>query len=298
MPSFVSRNQFSGGEVVQSAAIQSAIETDQTSAKKVTRPRSQSGRTIQSVERALDLLDILADATTELPLNEVASRAGLNPSTCHHLLATLVGRGYVGRSPYSRNYFLGPRVTELSQLRLKQFSLADIAMPELRRLNMETREGVHLAAMQGYALVTLAKLEARLPVRVGSDDTGKTYAAHATATGKAILAWLPEAEIARVMADTGLPRFTDKTHSAIADVMEDLRLVRRNGYSVDREEFQPGVICYGAAIRDHAGAVIGSVSCSMPSIRAQGDHEENVKQSVMRCAAAISDRFGVPKTKT
>jgi IclR family acetate operon transcriptional repressor len=259
--------------------------------------QAKSGmRTIQSVDRALDLLDVLAEATGELPLNEVASRAGLNASTCHHLLATLARRGYVGRSPFSRNYFLGHRVTELSQLRIKQFSLADIAMPELRRLNNETRESVHLAALQGHALVTLAKLDSKLPIRVGSDDSGKANAAHATATGKAILAWLPEAEIARVIADSGLPKFTEQTLSTIADVMEELRHVRRKGYSVDREEFQAGVICFGAAIRDHSGAVIGSVSCSIPSIRADEIHEEKVRRAVMTCAAAISDRFGVPKT--
>jgi IclR family acetate operon transcriptional repressor len=256
---------------------------------------SKGTRTIQSVDRALALLDVLGDASEAIPLNEIAARAGLNISTCHHLLATLATRGYVGRTSRGRDYFLGPRITELSQLRLRQFSLVDIAMPELRRLNDETLESVHLAALQGNALVTLAKLDSRLPIRVGADDATKTSAAHATATGKAILAWLPEAEIARVIADTGLRRFTDRTISTIAELMEELRLVRRNGYAVDNEEFQPGVVCYGAAIRDHAGAVIGSISCSMPRMRAEGAHELKVKAAVKACAAAISERFGSPK---
>lgn len=252
-------------------------------------------RTIQSVSRALDLLDVLAEATEELPLNELAQRSGLNASTCHHLLATLARRGYVGQVPRSRTYFLGPRITELSESRIKQFNLVGIAMPELRRLNQETMESVHLAVLQGHALVTLAKLDSRLPIRVGADETGKSNAAHATATGKAILAWLPEAEIARVIAATGLLRFTDKTISTIAELMEELRLVRRNGFAADNEEFQPGVVCFGAAIRDHAGAVIGSVSCSMPRMRAEGDHEILVKSAVKQCASAISERFGNPK---
>jgi IclR family acetate operon transcriptional repressor len=252
-------------------------------------------RTIQSVDRALAVLDVLGEAAGALPLNEIAARTGLNVSTCHHLLATLAARGYVGRSTRGRDYFLGPRITELSQLRLRQFSLVDIAMPELRQLNEETLESVHLAALQGNALVTLAKLDSRLPIRVGTDDAGKTSAAHATATGKAILAWLPEAEIARVIADTGLRRFTDRTISTIAELMEELRLVRRNGFAMDNEEFQPGVVCIGAAIRDQAGAVIGSISCSMPRMRAEGDHEAKVKAAVKACAAAISERFGSPK---
>jgi IclR family transcriptional regulator, acetate operon repressor len=252
-------------------------------------------RTVQSVARALELLEILGEANGEMSLNELATKAGLNASTCHHLLATLAQRRFIGQTPRTRGYFLGPRLTELSDSRLKQFNLLDEAMPELRRLNELTLESVHLAVMQGLALVTLGKLESRRPIRVGSDDAGKSDAAHATATGKAILAWLPEAEIARVIAHGGLKRFTAKTISTISDLMEDLRLVRRNGFSMDNEEFQPGVICVGAAIRDHAGAVIGSISCSMPSMRAEGEHLEQVKALVKQCASAISARFGSPK---
>ena len=279
--------------MAETVHIAGEVKAEQPAAARSLPPKG--ARTIQSVDRALDLLDILAGATGDLPLNELASLAGLNASTCHHLLATLARRGYVGQTSRSRGYFLGPRITELSQLRIKQFSLVDIAMPELRRLNQETLESVHLAVMQGHALVTLAKLDSRLPIRVGSDDEGKTNAAHATATGKAILAWLPETEIARVIADTGLHRFTDRTIATIAELMEELRLVRRNGYSVDNEEFQPGVVCIGAAIRDHTGAVIGSVSCSMPKMRAEGDHEARVRSAVKACAVAVSDRFGSPK---
>ncbi len=258
--------------------------------------RLKAGRTIQSIERALDLLEILATGDSELALHEIAARARLNISTCHHLLATLVKRGYVGRNRRTRSYFLGARITELSNSRLKQFNLTDIAMPELRQLNETTRESVHLAVMQGHALVTLAKLESRLPIGVGSDEPGKTNAAHATATGKAILAWLPEAEIARVIASHGLTRFTENTIGTIAGLMEDLRLTRRNGYAVDSEEFQPGVVCFGAAIRDHAGAVIGSVSCSMPQMRAKGKERDKAKAAVKLCAAAISERLGGVKT--
>jgi IclR family transcriptional regulator, acetate operon repressor len=253
----------------------------------------KGGRTIQSIERALDLLDILADG--ELALGEIAAKSHLNNSTCHHLLATLVKRGYVGRNRRTRAYFLGGRITELSNRRLKQFNLVDIASPELKQLSDATGESVHLAVLQGSVLVTLAMLESRLPVRVGADEAAKAHAAHATATGKAILAWLPEPEIARVIAANGLTRFTERTIVTISALMEELRLVRRNGCSVDNEEFQPGVVCIGAAIRDHAGAVIGAISCSMPAMRAKAKLREQVKVAVKACAAAISERLGGAK---
>jgi len=251
-----------------------------------------AGRTIQSIERALDLLQILADAEGDLALGEIASKSGLNTSTCHHLLATLVKRGYVGHNRRTRAYFLGGRITELSNRRLKQCNIVDIATPGLKRLADMTGESVNLAVIQGYALVTLVKLDSRQPVRAGSGEIGLAHAAHATATGKAILAWLPEPEISRVLAANGMSRFTERTISTVSALMEELRLVRRNGCAIDNEEFQPGVVCVGVPVRDHAGGVKGAISCSMPAMRAKVRSREQVKAAVKQCAAAISERFG------
>jgi IclR family acetate operon transcriptional repressor len=255
-------------------------------------PPAKQPRTIQSLERALNLVDILALSRTELPLNEVASRAALNVSTCHHLLATLAKRGYVGQNPRTRGYYLGNRITELSNARIKQFNLIEIAMPELKRLNECTRETVLLSALQGHTLVTLAQLNSQMPVGVGSEEYGQSGGAHATGTGKAILAWLPDAEIARTIADSGLPRFTERTIGTLAELIEEFRHVRRNGYAIDDEEFQHGVLGVGAAIRNMTGSVIGAVSCLMPKMRAETDYTARVITEVKGCAAAISERLG------
>ncbi len=258
----------------------------------------RTARTVQSVERGFDILELLASSGRDMQLREIAETTGLNVSTCHHLLSTLVKRGYAGQNPRGRTYFVGSKVLELSDGRLRQFSVLDVAMPVLHDLNRATGESIHLAVMQGHDLTTLAKLDSTRPIRVATDGIGKTNAAHATATGKAILAWLPETEIARVIAEKGLSRFTDKTITGIAGLMEDLRHVRRNGFAVDREEFQPGVTCIGAAIRDHTGAVIGSISSSMPDTRASGDHFELVKEAVRDAAAILSELLGSPKEQS
>jgi len=253
-------------------------------------PRTR--RKIQSVERALMLLEILADSRDELRLNDISKAAGLNVSTCHTLLSTLVEHGYVSQSAQSRTYFLGNRILELSRSRIHQFDLAQAAMDDLRKLNERTGETVHLAVLRGDELVTIAVLDSRHPVRVASSLNGKTEAIHATATGKAILAWLPESEIERIIKRRGLPRFTDKTVVERDVLLEVLRNVRRDGFAVDMEEFQPGVVCIGAAIRDHMGAVIGSLSCSMPSMRADDDRIGEVVVDVKATAQAISVSLG------
>ena len=252
--------------------------------------RPTAGRKIQSVERALRLLELLAEG--ELRLSAISKALNLNISTCHHLLSTLVEHGYVAQSGHDRSYFLGNRINELSRSQMRRFNIVEVAMKELRTLNERIGETVHLAVLQGGELVTLAVLDSHHAVRVGSTLGGKSDAVHATATGKAILAWLPEQEIERIIERRGVKRFTDNTIVDRLELLENLRLVRRNGYAMDNEEYQPGVVCIGAAIRDHSGAVIGAFSCSMPSMRADSKLLSAVKHDVKATARSLSDAVG------
>jgi IclR family transcriptional regulator, acetate operon repressor len=256
-------------------------------------PRADS-RAIQSVSRALHLLELISEMGGQATLSELAKRAGLNVSTSHHLLATLVARGYVARAGARGGYYLGSKILQLSTARVRQSGLIDMAAPHLRKLNDETGETVHLATLQGEDLVTLTKLEAHHPVRIDAGTVGKSNAAHATATGKAILAWVPERQMLRVLAGKGMSRFTDNTITDVTALIEELRHVRRNGFAVDREEFQPGVICVGAAVRDHAGGVIGSISVSTPASRADDTHLETITGLLKQATRALSEEFGSP----
>jgi IclR family acetate operon transcriptional repressor len=258
-----------------------ALGTDVGAAK----PKSR--RLVKSVERALGLLELLAASDGKLRLNTIAQRMGLNVSTCHHLLSTLVEHGYVGHAQ-DRTYFLGNKILELSGSHIGQFNLVEAAMTSLRALNEKTGETIHLAALQGDEMVTLTILESHHPVRVISGPGGKSEALHATATGKAILAWLPEREVSRILDRRGMGSFTEATITDRDALIEELRLVRRNGYAIDLEEFQAGVVCVGAAIRDQAGAVVGAFSCSMPGMRATDEYLQDIRADVVAAAAAIS----------
>src|SRR3984893_17968788 len=208
---------------------------------------------IQALDRAFLIWDVIADAGGEAKLTEIANSAGLNISTCHHLISPLHNWGYVARGAGSRSYILGSRILHLSAACLRQVDLPRRAQAVIDQLNEQTREAVQLAIMRDTDLVNILRREARHAVRVDAGVAGKSNAAHATATGKAILAWLPASEMDRMIADKGLTSFTANTIVDFEKLKEELRLTRRNGFAVDREEFQSGVICVGAAIRDHAG---------------------------------------------
>jgi IclR family acetate operon transcriptional repressor len=246
---------------------------------------------VQSVERALALVDVLARSAGSLQLTELAQQAQLNISTGHHLLATLVKWGYVARSP-GRRYALGARGLHLAQAFLKQVDLPRRAQPHVDRIGEATGETVRLAVLQGDAVVTLLKREGRHAVRVGTGAVGSVDAAHATALGKAMLAWLPEHEIRRILATRGMAAFTPNTFTDADLMIEELRLVRRHGHAVDREEYQPGVTCVGAAVRNHLGTVVGAISASAPASRANDAHLALMRDSVIGAARALAAEFG------
>jgi IclR family acetate operon transcriptional repressor len=245
---------------------------------------------IQSVDRALYLLETIAEAGGEATLTDLANRTGLNISTCHHLLATLIKRGFAAKVPGRRLYALGSRIHSLSHACL-QVDLPRRAQRYMENINEATGETVHLAALQGDAVMTLAVREARHAVRVDTGKLGKVEAPHATAVGKAILAWLPENEMRRIIGQR-MQRFTDATITEFPDLVEALRTVRREGFAICREEYLPGVCCVSAAIRDQAGAVIGAISASAPSMRWSDEHVTLICNEISAATRALSAEFG------
>ncbi|HWM81233.1 MAG TPA: IclR family transcriptional regulator [Pseudolabrys sp.] len=258
-------------------------------------PRPADRQSIQSVDRALLLLETIAEVGGEATLTELSVRTGLNISTCHHLLATLIRRGFVAKVQGRRHYALGGRILSLGHACM-QVDLPRRAEPFIDRLNRATGETVHLAVLQGDTIATLIKRDGRHAVRVDTGNVGQSDAVHATATGKAMLAWLPEDEIRRLAGE--MRAFTQHTITDFAAFVEELRQVRRSGYAMDREEFQPGVVCVGAAVRDYAGAVVAAISASMPTMRANDEHIAMVRDAVIAAARELSAAFGETQTQT
>jgi IclR family acetate operon transcriptional repressor len=245
---------------------------------------------IQSVDRALLLLETIAEMGGEATLTELSNRTRLNISTCHHLLATLVKRNFVTKVPGRRLYALGGRILYIGHACL-QVDLPRRAQTYMESINQVTGETVHLTALQGDVIANLSVREARHAVRVETGRLGRIPAPHAQSNGKAILAWLPDDEVRRIVG-TGLKRFTQNTIVDFDGLLEQLSGVRRTGYAMDDEEYLPGVVCVGAAIRDHTGGIVGSISASTPAMRADDKHLSLMREQVVEAARGLSAEFG------
>ncbi|WP_213992939.1 IclR family transcriptional regulator [Sodalis sp. dw_96] len=245
---------------------------------------------IQSLSRALDILEILANRPGPLRLQEIAVGCGLNSSTCHHLLNTLVYRGYVHRQDDNRTYQLGSRLLELAQGNSGSFDLVTESLPELRRLSHAMDETVLLAAFSGSNLTIMTRQEPKDNER-GIAIGDISAAAHATAVGKAMLAWLPEPQIARVVADRGLTLFTGKTIDSLTTLLESLRQIRRHGFALEDEEYKPGISGIACALRGESGEVLGALGCILPTDEADTVRLQQLRRTLCDSAALLSRRF-------
>jgi IclR family acetate operon transcriptional repressor len=243
---------------------------------------------IRSVSKALAILELIARSGGEMTLTAIAGASELNISTCHHLLATLQDAGFVARLRGKRTYVLGAKILFLSTAALKQVNLPRRAQRVLDYLNRRTREAVQIAVMQGDTLVTLLRKEALDAIEADATIPASEAAAHATATGKAILAWLPESELTRIIERHGLRRLTPYTITELPALIEELRLVRRHGYAMDREEGQRGMLGVATAIRDDSGTVVGAIGITCPTLRVDEAKLAGLREQVIWGATSLS----------
>ncbi|MGB7334401.1 MAG: IclR family transcriptional regulator [Salaquimonas sp.] len=246
---------------------------------------------IQSVNRALTILEVLASEGGALPLSELAMRSQLNQSTCHHLISTLVGRGYLAHLGRNRGYALGQKFHELADLTGRQSDLGEVLKSGVEALSEQLGHSVQLAILSDTSLMTKLRVTQSVNEVTETDEITKMTALHATATGKAMLAWLPDTELARVVAANGLTGYTANTITSLSGLMQELGLVRRNGYAVDDEELKDGVVCIGSALREMSGAVVASISVTVSAEQATPVYRKKLSKSIVQAAQKLSKQL-------
>jgi IclR family acetate operon transcriptional repressor len=216
---------------------------------------------VQSVERALDVLEALA-AGGSLGISEVAAGTRLPYGTAHRLLRTLVARCYVRQGP-DRRYSLGSRPLTLGDGARR--STAAAAWPFLGRLVELSGETANLAVLEGDQAVYVAQVQSAHRLRMFA-EVGRHVPVHSTAVGKVLLAGLPDATVHALLAHSGLARRTPRTLRTPAAVIAELATVRRVGWAVDDEEEETGVRCLAVPVRTD-GLVVAAMSVSGPAAR-------------------------------
>jgi IclR family transcriptional regulator, KDG regulon repressor len=250
---------------------------------------------IQSIERAVAILNAFSQDEPELGVTELAERLGLHKSTVHRFIVNLEAAGLVERNPRNARYRLGLRIFELGGLVMQQMNLWDEALPFLEGLVRDTGETGHLAVLDGGEAIYIERVEARRALRVPS-AIGRGYPAHATNLGKVLLADRPAHEVDAIVADRGLAAYTPHTITDPEALAAELARIRRQGYAIDNEEYDEGLRCIGAPIYDHSGHVVAALGIGGPVTRITPERVHELAELVMTAARGLSRRLGAGRS--
>lgn len=257
------------------------------------RPRKsmpEAPGTVQALDRALDLLDLLAGAPG-LTLSEVAEQAGQPPSTVHRVLHTLALRGMVESDPATQAWNIGPQAFRLGSAFMRRSGIVERARPVLRQLMQHSGETANLGILQGNTVLFVSQVETQETIRAFFPP-GTSSPLHASGIGKALLAFGPAQDLQAMAQGGELTRFTDKTLTDPAALEADLARIRQRGFSFDDEEKTRGMRCIAAPVFDLSKEAIAGVSVSGPSHRIAVEHVQALGAVVAAAAASLTEIMG------
>ncbi len=249
--------------------------------------RQRSPEAVQSLERALGVLEIMAQAGGEIGVSELSRAAGLPMPTTHRLVATLVQRGYVRQLP-SRRYALGPRLMYLGDVASQMLRVW--ALPFLEELADSVGESANLAVLDRDEVVYIAQVPSKHKMRMFTEVGGR-FGPHATGVGKALLSRLSDDEVVALLSRTGMPAITSNTITDTSAFIEHLRQIRDRGYAVDNGEQELGVRCVAVPLAGSPAG--GAISISGPTSRVTDESVPRIARTLKRVAERVGKDLAV-----
>jgi len=257
----------------------------------MTEKTAGDGQLVGSVQKAFAILDTFSPRKPEWSLTELATELGLNKSTLFGLLRTMERSDYVTQNPRTKRYRLGMQLLNRATLVIDSADVSRVAPPYIDALRDLVQENTHLGVLHDGEVVYLYRAQGPQSLSVNSRP-GMRAPAHCTAMGKAMLAFLPEADVAFIARSRGLGALTAHTITDVLTLQRHLAEIRHLGYAVDAEEFQIGSQCIAAPVFDLRGQVVAAISVSVPSVRMGGARRSHIAQRVTDSARTVSEQLG------
>ncbi|OXS79066.1 IclR family transcriptional regulator [Domibacillus enclensis] len=246
---------------------------------------------IQSVERALKILDLFDERDRELTITEISKRMNLHKSTVHSLLKTLQVQRYIAQNDETGKYSLGFKLFERGSLVIGQLDLRIIARKHLEELSATTNLTVHLVVLDGQEGVYIDKVEGS-GVTVVYSRVGRRVPLHTSAVGKSLIVTKSDQELNQLLEGYEYTTPTEKSIRSKEEFLSVIKQARIAGYSVDNEENEPGIFCMAVPIKDYSGKVIAAISMSMPASKMNAELLEKYVAMLKECTANISRELG------
>jgi DNA-binding IclR family transcriptional regulator len=245
---------------------------------------------LESADRVLRVMELFNGRDRSLSLSEIADRMSLPKSSAHRLLATLLAHEFIERDASTRRYRLGIKLFEIGSLVIHDRGLHSAAHPVVEELAVSTGETCHLAVLSGTDAVYVYKIDGSSAI-IMSSRVGGRAPCYCTSIGKVLIAWSGE-DLFRQVAKRGFHAYTPNTIRNAKQLSAELEKVRRDGYARDVEEFQPGLVCIAAPVRDHSSRVVAALGLAGPSNRLTRRKLLQLAEPVTSAANALSRNLG------
>ncbi|NLY45573.1 MAG: IclR family transcriptional regulator [Tissierella sp.] len=246
---------------------------------------------VQSVDRTLSILELIADYNEGLGITEISEKVELHKSTVHRLLGTLIYKGYVIQDQQTNKYKLTTKLFELGNKVIEDIDILKASKDYTKALMESLNEVVHVVIRDKYDIVYIDKVEADNNIRMAS-KVGRRSPLYCTSVGKAMLAYMDEEEVNKVWNNSNIVKLTEKTITDYNMFIKELSKVKLQGYAEDDEENELGVRCIGAPVFNFRGEVEGAISISGPAIRVTKDRIDEIAKEVIKYAYLISKELG------
>jgi DNA-binding IclR family transcriptional regulator len=247
----------------------------------------------QSVSRALQIMEILAESDGPLGVREVARQIRVSPAIAQRLVSALTESGFAEQEALSRRYRVGLRAFTVGSAFLSGDALVREAQPELRELSDKHGLNSYLAVRRGRSVVYLVTCQSSGPITIKTAPGALSYL-HSTSLGKALLCNLPDAEIERLLGPEPYRRLTARTKTRLAPLLRELHAAARTGTTVCDEENLVGVFAIGAPVRDASGQTIAAISGALPRHDVSVSRVRAVSTLIRDAAERVSLRLGAP----
>ena len=250
----------------------------------------KADNSVQSVDRVLDIIEVLSTEHEGIGVTAIANRVSLHKSTTHRLLTTLTNRGYVAKSA-DGNYKIGLKLIEAVSCYINSLELQTEARPYLVDITGELGLTSHLGVLDKDMVVYIEKMDVVSSVRMYS-QIGLRMHAYCSSLGKCLLSNYSKEELDGIMKDCSFIRFTKNTIGSIGELHKEVAKVRKQGWAMDNEEYEIGHRCIGAPIYDYKGDIIAAISASGPKNLLKDDRIESVAAYVKKAATELSRSMG------
>lgn len=242
---------------------------------------------IGSVDSALRLL-LMVGERERVRIAEASKELGVARSTAHRLMQMLQYYDLVKQDVESKAYIPGPMLISMGLRVVRMLDVPGVARPHLEALAAEVEETVVLMARQkGADVICLDSVESPRALRIGS-RTGMVVQAHASASGRALLATLPNEEVLELYPATRLPKHQPPSMALRSELLAELESVRAAGYAVQRDESEAGVSAVAAPVRSDEGSASFVVTIMVPTSRLSDDELPRIGEAVVRAASAVA----------